>query len=144
MQIKNTLHQKKIIIIEDDKDINELISHNLRREGFCVWSAFDGIEAESMIAKEQFQIAVLDLMLPGIDGFEICKKIKEDKKSFKTFIVIVSAKAGLGDKLNALLLGADYYITKPFSVKKLVSIVKELEEISTTEFHIKRSYLNFT
>ena len=117
---------KRIIVIEDEKDINNLIAYNLRREGFSVEQVFDGLDARERLSHEQFNIVILDIMLPGLDGFCICKAIKDDPANFKTFVVIVSAKTGLQDKLYGNLLGADYYLSKPFSVTKLTEIVKEL------------------
>ena len=72
------LANKKVIIVEDDKDINNLIAYNLRKEDFCVEQVFDGLSARERIKGGVFNIIILDFMLPGIDGFEICKEIKDD------------------------------------------------------------------
>lgn len=126
----------KIIVIEDDKDINELISYNLAKEGFSVQRAYDGIEAMEMLRECHYPIVVLDIMLPGLDGFDICHKIKEDEDYKRSFLVIVSAKASSQDKLHANILGADYYLAKPFNLTTFVSIVKDLNSLLHKEFTV--------
>lgn len=130
--------KNRIMIVEDDRDINSLIAYNLNKEGFYVEQVFDGYEAQKKVAGETFDIVILDIMLPGIDGFQICKDIKERKDAFKTFVIIVSAKVDASDKLYAHILGADYYLAKPFSVRTLVNIAKELKEIREKEFHVTK------
>jgi two-component system alkaline phosphatase synthesis response regulator PhoP len=130
--------ENKIIIIEDDKDINSLIAYNLNKEGFSVEQVFDGNDAQARVAGEPFDIAILDIMLPGIDGFQICKAIKSRSDAFKTFVIIVSAKTDASDKLYAHILGADYYLTKPFSVRTLINIAKELKEIKEKKFYVAK------
>ena len=127
---------KKVIVVEDDKDINALISYNLCKQGFIVEQAFDGIQAQNKLKSEIFDLVILDIMLPGIDGFQICKFIKEDPAAFKTFVVMLTAKAEPQDKIYANLVGTDYYLTKPFSVIKLTQIVKELIEMRGREFFV--------
>jgi two-component system alkaline phosphatase synthesis response regulator PhoP len=127
---------KKIIVIEDDADINTLISYNLRKEGFSVEQAFDGFTAREKLANGYFNIVILDIMLPGIDGFDICKEIKGDDGLSKVFVVVVSAKSNPQDKLYAHILGADCYLTKPFKVETLVRTVKEISEMQNKEFEV--------
>ncbi|MDD5408743.1 MAG: response regulator [Candidatus Omnitrophica bacterium] len=122
------INNKKIIIVEDDKDINNLIAYNLGKEGFMVEQAFDGAGAMQRIKESVFNIIILDIMLPGIDGFDICKEIKNDIRYSRSFIVVVSAKRSEEDKLYAHLLGADYYLTKPFNLSGLLGAVKEISE----------------
>ncbi|MDP1853712.1 MAG: response regulator [Candidatus Omnitrophota bacterium] len=129
-------NEKKIIVIEDEKDINELIAYSLKKEGFAVSQVFDGIEAQRILENECFGIVILDIMLPGIDGFQICKAIKDNPAAFRTFIIIVSAKDHPDDKLYAHILGAHYYLTKPFSTKTLIDIVKEISTILEKEFTV--------
>jgi len=119
-------NDKKIIIVEDDKDISSFIAYNLSKEGFMVEQVFDGVSVMQRIKEEVFNIVILDIMLPGRDGFDICRQIKEDPRYFKSFIVVVSAKCHEQDKLYAHLLGADCYLTKPFSLVSLLNAVKEI------------------
>lgn len=126
MEAGTARKEKRIMVVEDDRSINGLISYNLSKNGFLPESVYDGSEAQNRLAKEVFDIVVLDIMLPGVDGFHICKSIKENPAAFKTFVVILTAKAESQDKIYGNLVGADYYLTKPFSVAKLMGIIKEL------------------
>ena len=125
---------RKVIIIEDDKDINELIAYNLRKEGFCVEQVFDGFSAQRKFEDENFNIVILDIMLPGIGGFDICRQIKDDPRNFRTFIIVVSAKCHHQDKLYAYILGADCYFTKPFNLANLLNTIREASENLDKEF----------
>lgn len=128
---------KKVLIVEDDKDINNFIAYNLRNEGFYVEQVFDGLSAQEIIKKESFNIVILDIMLPGIDGFDICKLIKDDPRNFHTFIMVVSAKCHEQDKLYAHLLGADCYLSKPFNLANLLSAIREISLNLDKEFLVK-------
>ncbi len=119
-------NDKKIIIVEDDSDINNLIAYNLRKEGFNVEQVFDGSSAQGRLQNENFDIAILDIMLPGVDGLELCRLVKANPRNFYTFIMMVSAKAQEEDKLIAQLLGADCYLSKPFSLTRLLNTVREV------------------
>jgi len=130
-------NNKKIIIVEDDKDINNLIAYNLRKEGFMVEQFFDGASAMQRIKEEVFNIVILDIMLPGIDGFDICKEIKNDLRYSRSFIVVVSAKCHEQDKLYAHLLGADCYLTKPFNLTSLLGAVNQINESLGKEYLVK-------
>jgi DNA-binding response OmpR family regulator len=121
-------NSKRVLVVEDDKDINELICYNLLRSGFLPFPVYDGCEAIKKLEHDVFDIVVLDLMLPGTDGFTVCRHIKEDIRANKTAVVIVSAREHALDKLYALALGADYYLTKPFEIKTLLSVLKELAD----------------
>lgn len=134
---KEDKSQTRIIVVEDDRDINELIAYNLRKEGFPVEQAYDGLAARQILRQKQFDIVVLDIMLPGIDGFDICKELKGTDLNPKTFIIVVSVKNSQQDKLYAHILGADCYLTKPFLVADLVSIVKEINAMLHKEFTVK-------
>ena len=111
----------KILIVEDELAIAELEKDYLELSGFEVEVSTDGIEGLSKALAEDFNLVILDLMLPGIDGFEICRKIREEKN---TPIIMVSAKKDDIDKIRGLGLGADDYMTKPFSPSELVARVK--------------------
>lgn len=130
------VNKNKIIVIEDDPDINKLISYSLRKEGFIVEQVFDGDEAVEKLKRENFSIVILDIMLPGINGFDICKEIKESGNSSESFIIVVSAKSSSQDKLYAHILGADCYLSKPFKVAALIDIVKEAQSMQNKVFSV--------
>jgi len=121
-----TRKEKTILVVEDDQSINRLITYNLCQSGFGVESVYDGFAALEKLKNAQYDVVVLDVMLPGIDGFHICKAIKEDPVAFKTFVVMLSAKAESQDKIYGNLVGADQYLTKPFSMAQLMATVNEL------------------
>ena len=111
----------RILIVEDEKDIAELEKDYLELSGFEVEIVSDGTEGLEKALNEDFDLYILDLMLPGVDGFEICKRIRDVKD---TPILMVSAKRDDIDKIRGLGLGADDYVTKPFSPSELVARVK--------------------
>ena len=112
---------KRILIIEDEESIAELEKDYLELSGFQVEIENDGAEGLKKALGEEFDLFILDLMLPGVDGFEICRKVREVKN---TPIIMVSAKKEDIDKIRGLGLGADDYITKPFSPSEMVARVK--------------------
>lgn len=118
------MSKKKIIIIEDEPDILEVLSYNLKREGFEVFSATNGTLGLSLVEKELPDLILLDLMLPGMDGIEICSSIKSNPATQNALIIMVTAKGEESDIVLGLGVGADDYITKPFSPKELVARVK--------------------
>ena len=111
----------KILIVEDEESIAELEKDYLELSGFEVEIENDGEAGLKRAMSEEFDLFILDLMLPGVDGFEICKKIRETKN---TPIIMISAKKDDIDKIRGLGLGADDYITKPFSPSEMVARVK--------------------
>jgi phosphate regulon transcriptional regulator PhoB len=115
---------KNILIVEDEADLVELISYNLKKEGFNVDSAMDGETALSKIKKGRYDLVVLDLMLPGIQGMELCRILRSDPKTETLPIIMLTAKGEEVDKILGLEMGADDYITKPFSPRELVARVK--------------------
>ena len=112
---------KKILIIEDEESIAELEKDYLELSGFQVKIESDGEAGLDRALKEEFDLFILDLMLPGMDGFEICRRIRQEKN---TPVIMVSAKKEDIDKIRGLGLGADDYITKPFSPSEMVARVK--------------------
>ena len=112
---------KKVLIIEDDKPISDIIKYNLTKEGFSTDVAYDGQVGLEKAIKENPDLVLLDVMLPTIDGFEICKKVRE-KSSVP--IIILTAKEEEVDKVLGLELGADDYMTKPFGQRELIARVK--------------------
>lgn len=112
---------KHILIIEDDKDIAALEKDYLDANGFAVSIAVDGTKGEEMALQNPFDLIILDIMLPGQDGFQICRRIREEKN---IPILLVSARQEDVDKIRGLGLGADDYVVKPFSPNELVARVK--------------------
>jgi two-component system alkaline phosphatase synthesis response regulator PhoP len=116
--------KEKILVVDDEKDILELIDFNLSKNGYRVRTVTSGEEALDLIKENDYDLIILDLMLPGVDGFDICKIIKADKHKSSIPIVMVTAKADEADKVAGLEIGADHYVTKPFSPRELLAIVK--------------------
>ena len=116
--------KEKILIVDDEEHIVELLKFNLLNAGYDVFTANDGIEAVKIAKAQKPGLMLLDLMLPGIDGFDVCKEIKRDNEMKKTSIIMLTAKGEELDKILGLELGADDYITKPFSVRELLARVK--------------------
>jgi two-component system alkaline phosphatase synthesis response regulator PhoP len=114
----------KILIVEDEESILLPLEDNLRLEGYEVSSAKDGLQGLSMAKEETYDLIVLDIMLPKMDGFEVCKRLRQDKKM--TPILILTAKSQEVDKVLGLELGADDYVTKPFSPRELLARVKAI------------------
>jgi phosphate regulon transcriptional regulator PhoB len=115
---------QNILVIDDEPDIVDLVSYNLRKEGFVVSTASDGEEGLRMIQTEDFALVILDLMLPGIQGMELCRILKKDVKTEKLPIIMLTAKVEEVDRIIGLESGADDYMTKPFSPRELVARVK--------------------
>ena len=116
--------RETILVVEDDENIQQLVGYNLAKAGFHVLYADNGEQALSLIKRERPELIVLDLMLPGLSGFEICKLVRKDPKTKSVPIVMLTAKSEENDIAAGLDLGADDYITKPFSPKILVSRIK--------------------
>lgn len=115
---------KKILIIEDEESILMALEDNLRMEGYKVASAVDGEQGLSAARKHKFDLIILDIMLPKMDGFEVCKHLR--KEEITTPILMLTAKSQEIDKVLGLELGADDYVTKPFSSRELLARVKAL------------------
>lgn len=113
--IKEQIH---ILIVDDEESIVEFIKMGLEIEGFTVHTAFDGNQAVSMAKDLNPHIVILDIMLPGINGYEVCSEIK---KSIKTSIIMLTARDDVDDRVKGLDLGADDYMVKPFSFKELLA-----------------------
>ena len=115
---------KKALVIDDEPDIVELVSYNLTKEGFEVSSSSDGEEALKVLKEGTFDVLILDLMLPGIQGMELCRILRNDPKTKNLPIIMLTAKGEEVDRILGLETGADDYITKPFSPRELVARVK--------------------
>jgi two-component system alkaline phosphatase synthesis response regulator PhoP len=116
--------RKKILVVEDEPDIRELVRYNLENGGFHVVETEDGEAALRLVEKEKPALVILDLMLPNADGLEICRMLRQRAGSADLPIVMLTAKAAEVDRVLGLELGADDYITKPFSPRELVARVK--------------------
>ncbi|TMV48030.1 response regulator transcription factor [Paenibacillus mesophilus] len=115
--------RSKILIVEDDRDIHDLLTACLQKEGYETSSAYNGEEALGLIAQTSFQLLVLDLMIPGIDGYEVLRRLRETQS---VPVLILSAKGEEVDKIIGLGLGADDYVAKPFGIGELSARVKAL------------------
>jgi len=116
--------EEKILVVEDEKDIAKMLEYNLKKEGYRPVLVQNGSYAVSAAAKESPALIILDLMLPGLDGLEICRSIRKDAKMASIPIIMLTAKGEESDKVVGLEMGADDYVTKPFSVKELLSRIK--------------------
>ena len=116
--------KETILIVEDEKDIVKMLEYNLKKEGFKTAAARTGEAALATAEKERPALILLDLMLPGLDGLEVCKILKKEAKTSPIPIIMLTAKSQESDKIIGLELGADDYITKPFSPRELVARVR--------------------
>jgi DNA-binding response OmpR family regulator len=114
----------RILIVEDEESILMPLEDNLKLEGYEVSCARDGLEGLSMAAERSFDLIVLDIMLPKMDGFEVCKRLRQDR--VMTPILMLTAKSQEIDKVLGLELGADDYVTKPFSSRELLARIKSI------------------
>jgi phosphate regulon transcriptional regulator PhoB len=132
---------KHILIVDDEADLVELISYNFKKEGFTVDSAPDGESALSKIKKGKYDLIVLDLMLPGIQGIDLCRILRNDPKTAGLPVIMLTAKGEEVDKILGLEMGADDYMGKPFSPRELVARVKAVlrrtKEKPVTEKRLK-------
>lgn len=112
-----------ILVVDDEKDILELVSYNLQKDGFNIETSQNGEDALEKIRSDRFDLLILDLMLPGIQGMELCKALKSDNETASIPIIMLTAKSEELDKVLGLEMGADDYITKPFSPRELVARV---------------------
>jgi two-component system phosphate regulon response regulator PhoB len=129
---RTLLKTEKIVVIEDEDDILEVIAYNLKREGYEVITSTSGEDGLEKIEKSSPQLVVLDLMLPEIDGLELCRKLKSDPLTRSIPVIMVTAKGEESDVVLGLGVGADDYVTKPFSPKELVARVKAVLRRSRT------------
>jgi len=120
----------KILVVDDEKNIVELIKYNLEKEGYDVIACYDGYEAVNLARQEKPDLMILDIMLPGQGGLEVCRILR---KETKIPIIMATARGEEIDKILGLELGADDYITKPFSPRELVARVKAVLRRSTTK-----------
>lgn len=112
---------RKIVVVDDEKPIADILEFNFKKEGYDVYCAYDGNDAVDLIYEEEPDIVLLDIMLPGRDGMEVCREVR---KKFDMPIIMLTAKDSEIDKVLGLELGADDYVTKPFSTRELIARVK--------------------
>ena len=116
------MNEKYILIVEDEKPISDILKFNLEKEGYKTKQAFDGEEGLNLAKSEDFDLVLLDVMLPKMDGFQVLRELRVVKKHIP--ILLVTAREDEIDKVLGLELGADDYITKPYSVRELIARVK--------------------
>jgi heavy metal response regulator len=115
---------KNILLIEDEKKVSKFVKQGLEEEGFSVETAFNGEEGYTKAIEENYQLIILDIMLPKMDGFEVLEKLRKHKKAIP--VLILTAKDTLNDKITGLNLGADDYLTKPFAFEELLARINSL------------------
>jgi two-component system, OmpR family, alkaline phosphatase synthesis response regulator PhoP len=113
-----------VLVVEDDNDLSDLVAHHLRREGYDVTSVNDGARAVELTRADPPALIILDLMLPGLPGLEVCRRIRSQPQTAGVPIIMVTARSSEADRVVGLELGADDYVTKPFSPRELVARVR--------------------
>ena len=122
-----------VLVIDDEKDLIELVRYNLDKEGFQVISALDGEAGLALATTELPDAVVVDLMLPGIDGLEVCRRLRTGERTAKIPVIMLTAKASESDRVVGLELGADDYVTKPFSPRELAARLKAVLRRTTPQ-----------
>jgi phosphate regulon transcriptional regulator PhoB len=117
---------QKILVVEDEPDIRKLVHYNLTQERFNVLEAEDGEQALKLLQRERPSLVILDLMLPGLSGMELCKLLRQRGETAKLPILMLTAKAGEADRIVGLEMGADDYLAKPFSPREMVARVRAI------------------
>jgi phosphate regulon transcriptional regulator PhoB len=119
-------HRRQILVVEDEADIRRLVRYNLEQEGYTVLEAADGEEALALAGKQRPHLVVLDLMLPGMNGLEVCRVLRAEERTAELPVLMLTARATEVDKVLGLEIGGDDYVTKPFSPREVVARVKAL------------------
>ena len=135
-------NRKHILIVEDEEDVQELLRYNLTREGFTVKAAMRGEDGLKAVAQKRPDLILLDLLLPGMDGLEVCRQLKNDPKTAGIPILIVTAKSEESEVVAGLAVGADDYVTKPFSMKVLISRVRVALRRQQSQVYDQKSELH--
>ncbi|MBS1902112.1 MAG: response regulator [Bacteroidetes bacterium] len=117
---------KTVLIVDDEKDIRDLLAYNLSKEGFGILTAADGNEALTQLAQHTVSLVILDIMMPGLDGLEVCKRIRANDQWKTLPVIFLTARSAEVDQIVGLELGADDYIQKPVSPRVLVARVKSM------------------
>jgi two-component system alkaline phosphatase synthesis response regulator PhoP len=142
----------KILIVDDEKDIVELVSYNLEKEGFKTVKAYDGEAALGLVRSGKPDLMILDLMLPKMNGLDVCKAIRRNPEMANLPIIMLTAKGDEIDKIIGLEIGADDYVTKPFSVKELIARIRTIlrrlhdgeKKFVMEEFQYEELAINYT
>ncbi|HEU4345468.1 MAG TPA: response regulator transcription factor [Candidatus Binatia bacterium] len=121
-----TTSGQKILVVEDEPDIRKLVQYNLAQERFKVLEAEDGEQALKLLQREKPNLVILDLMLPGLSGMELCKLLRQRSETARLPILMLTAKAGEADRVVGLEMGADDYLAKPFSPREMVARVRAI------------------
>jgi len=132
--------KRKILIVDDEKELVKLVTFNLTIAGYEVLSANNGIEALEICESEKPALIILDIMLPRIDGWEVCRRLKQNPKTSNIPIIMLSALSEVDDKLKGFDLGTDDYVTKPFSPRELVVRVKRVLARAETVYQLPKKY----
>src|SRR5437870_6428815 len=130
---------RKILIVEDEPDIRKLVHYNLTQERFKVLEAEDGEKALKIVRQEKPDLVILDLMLPSLSGLEVCRILRERPETARLPVLMLTAKAGEADRVVGLEMGADDYLTKPFSPRELVARVRAILRRSEAQTTSERS-----
>lgn len=117
---------RRVLVVEDEKEIRDLLAHYLRKEGFAPILAVDGESALSAARREKPDLILLDIMLPKTDGLEVLRAIRSDSGLARTPVIMLTAKSGETDRVVGLELGADDYVTKPFSPREVIARIKAI------------------
>ena len=126
------MSQATVLVIDDEKDVLELLRYNLEKGGFEVIAAKDGESGLTAATAASPDAIVLDIMMPGIDGLGVCRRLREEPRTARIPIILLTAKAGEADRVVGLELGADDYVVKPFSPRELVARIRALLRRTTT------------
>lgn len=117
---------KKILVVDDDNNLRKIVTHLLDRSGYPTISAEDGVEAQEILAREEIALVVLDVMMPGLSGYELCEKMQADAKLAQIPVLMLTGKTELVDRFQGFMSGAVEYMTKPFKNQELLEKVREL------------------
>ncbi|MEO2065752.1 MAG: response regulator transcription factor [Desulfurobacteriaceae bacterium] len=130
----------EVLLVEDDEAIGDLVKYNLEKHGFLVDWVLDGKEALEKLSERKYDIIILDLMLPGVDGLDLCRKVRREGKNRETPIIVLTALGDEDTKVEGFSAGADDYVTKPFSVKELLA---RIEAVLRRVGYSKKDVLEF-
>ena len=127
------MNKGTILIIDDEKDLIEMVRYNLDKDGYDVISATDGQTGLEIAQRHKLDLIVLDVMMPNMDGLEVCRRLRSDPRTGRIPLIMLTARATEADRIVGLELGADDYVTKPFSPRELVARVKAILRRTATQ-----------
>ena len=131
----------KLLLVEDNKELNKALATILKRNSYLVDSAFDGEEALVYLNKFHYEVIILDVMIPKINGLEVLKKIRE--KNIESAVIMLTAKSTIEDKITGLDAGADDYLTKPFSISELLARIRALSRRHSTTVYTNENIITY-